>query len=367
MRNVTTPPAASDRLRILVASSVHPSGDPRVTLRTAGVLARRHAVTLATQTPDPAVSGVDFHPLSGGRLRRIADIWRTARRGGFDVVSLHDPELIPIGIALRLLFRQRIVFDLHEDLPAQLLTKPWLAPPLRPVLSALSRVVLRVAERCLEVTLAEEGYRRLFRAEHPVLANFPLVESLPPPAPSSGFIVYVGDVTEARGATTTVRAVAGMERRLPVVFVGRTPGTIRDELLRVAEETGVDVDLRGFLPNREALEVAARGVVGVCPLHDEPNHRQSLPTKVIEYLAVGLPVVASDLPGTSRVVGDSPHVLLVAPGDVEALRSALSRAVLDPTLRAGAAAGAEAVRRRFTWPAEQLLALYERPPGRRRR
>jgi glycosyltransferase involved in cell wall biosynthesis len=344
---------------VLVASSVHQADDPRVRERTVGVLARRWPVRYATAPPAP--SRRDDHrwvALEGGRGARMRTVLREALRPDVALLSVHDPELVPVGLVAHALRGVPLVVDVHEDVPGQVLTKEHVPAPLRRPAAWASLRVLRAAERRGTVTLAEAGYQRRFTRPHPVLPNYPLVEDLPPPAPADGSLVYVGDVTAIRGAFLAVDAVAGMAAPPPLRMVGRCFEPLRSRLLAHARERGVELELPGFLPHREAMAVAAQAGAGLSPLLDVPNYRHSLPTKTLEYLALGVPVVASDLPGTAAVIADKPGVQLVPPGDAAAWTAALEAALAGGEQRRAARAAAPAVRARYRWPSERLLAVY---------
>lgn len=346
--------------RILVVSTVHRADDPRVREKTVRTLAGLGEVLYATRPPAPASR--DDHrwvALRGGRVRRN---WRALRLclGPPGLISLHDPELIPAGLLARRLRGTPVVFDLHENLPAQLLTKEWLPGWNRRPLAGLAGRLLRLAERHLTVTLAEAGYQALFSRPHPVFENYPLVEALPPLAADGGYIIYLGDVSEPRGARLAVQAVAGMGRPLPLRMVGRSWEPFAGRLREEAGQAGISLELTGLLAYREALEQAAGARVALSPLLDYPNYRHSLPTKVIEYLAVGVPVVASDLPGTAEVVSGIPGVQLVGAGEPRAWSEALDRVCGDPGEREKAQRNAASIRDRFAWPAEEMRGLYRR-------
>jgi glycosyltransferase involved in cell wall biosynthesis len=344
---------------VLVLSVVHQADDPRLRLRTVGVLAERFAVRYATRPPGP-VDRSDHHwvILRGGRSRRHLRAAREAWRPDVGLLSVHDPELIPLGLAIHLLRRIPVVLDVHEDVPSQLRTKPWLPAVLRMPLALLSGVLLRRAERHLAITLAEPGYAHLFRREHAVLPNYPLVDKLPEPAPAGDDIVYVGDVTEARGATFAVEVVARMATRHRLRLIGRCAPELHARLDALAADLGVDLDLPGFVAHHDAMQAVAVASVGLCPLEDQPNYRHSLPTKVLEYLALGVPVAASDLPGTADLVAGRPGVALLPPRDRDAWAHALDEMAGEPHWREEAVAASDDVRKQFTWPADRLLETY---------
>ena len=358
---------ASSRPRVLVVTTVHPPDDPRIRYKTAASLAEDFAVRLATRAPGPDdTRGLDSVVLGGSRPRRALRALRQMLRRDVDLVSVHDPELLPVALLARLLRRVPVVFDVHEDLPVRaglsrrqpaagdrgsaVRTRigPWLA-----------RRMLHVVERLVVVTLAEEGYARDFRRAHPVLPNHLLVEVLPPPSANAtgGGVVYLGDVTAARGVPVLLEAVASGLPGRTLHLIGRCAPGLADELRRRADELGVSLEVHGWMPLPAALRLVAVAEVAACPLTDHPAYRRSLPTKVLEYLAVGVPVVASDLPGTRDVVEGLPGVVLVAPDRVDELARGLATAA-DPALRAAAVQGVAAVRERFGWPDERIRQVY---------
>ena len=343
--------------RLLVVTTVHPSDDPRIREKHIRTLATDFNVLYATKLPAPSDrDGIEWHPLRGGRAVRWFRALRVMLAARVDVIVVHDPELIPVAVAVRTLRGVPVVFDLHENVPALAFTRTSIPRPLRRPLAGTARFWLSVAERSFPITLAEDGYRSLFRWNHPVFPNYLDAGSLPEPtAEERGGVVYVGDVTEQRGAVTLLDAAvrAGVDS---VTYVGRCNDELRERIVERAAGTGIDVRVLGWRTHTEAMAIAGRAAVGVSPLHDTPNYRNSLPTKTLEYLAMGTPVVASDLPGTRNVIGTLPGVRLVPPGDVEALASALE--AVDAELAAAAAAGTDDVRKRFRWPAEAVREFY---------
>ena len=270
------------------------------------------------------------------------------------MVVLHDPEMIPAGVLARILRRRPVVFDVHEDLESQIRYKEWAPWWTKPALRLLARGLYRLAERYLTLTLAEAGYQRLFREDHPVFANYPRSEGYPEPLEEGdGSAIYLGDVTLARGVADAVDACALSS--VPLVAIGRVDDGLEVELKSTARG---EVLLTGRLPNPEALELVAKASVGLSPLKDLANYRESLPTKTLEYLAMGVPVVATDLPGTSAVLEGLDAVWLVEPGDVGAMSKAIEDAVRPDSKRAALKQAME-VRERFRWPEAEVRSFYQ--------
>lgn len=298
--------------RALVVTVVHHPDDARIRHRQiASLLAADWEVTYAAPfagyavEPGPAdgLTNVDV-PRAQSRSRVAA--LRAARRllraqaAGHDVVLLHDPELL---LAARGLDLPPVVWDVHEDTAAAVGMKPWLPAGLgRPAAWAVRRLERR-AERTTNLLLAEESYQDRFRKPHPLVPNTTPVPAAPPP-PDEPRVVYVGHLTRARGAVELVE--------LGRLLHERTAGRLGVQLVGHADaETGAllshdlpGVTWLGFRQHAEAMTLVDGALAGLSLLHDQPNYRFSRPTKVMEYLAHGVPVVTTALPEAERLVSD---------------------------------------------------------------
>jgi glycosyltransferase involved in cell wall biosynthesis len=241
----------------------------------------------------------------------------------------------------------------HEDTAAALTLKSWLPAPLRRPVAALVRALERWAERRVHLLLAEDGYRDRFAGAHPVVPNStPVPRQVPPP--DRPVAVYVGHLTRARGAQELVEVgrllrAAGCPVR--VEAVGHADGPTAD-LLRRAHEDG-DVVWHGFLPNAEALAVVEGATAGLSLLHDEPNYRHSRPTKVLEYMARGVPVVTTPTPPAAALVDGHGCGVVVPFGDAQSAADAVVALHGDPARRhALGAAGHQAALRDHDWNAD---------------
>lgn len=275
-----------------------------------------------------------------------------------DVTTIHDPELLAGAFLVAMLRGKRaIVFDVHENLPAQLRTRAGTPAFLRRVSSLLAVFALRLAERVMTVTLAEPGYADLFRRRHPVFENLPVPGVLPVRAPDATGVVYVGDVTRQRGAVLLLEAVARLDD-VPLTLIGRCRSELAEELASTARRLGVHLSMPGYLPYDEAWQLASSSLVGVSPLLDLPNYRNSLPTKIYEYRSVGLVAVASDLSGSLEAAEGSTVVRTFTAGSVMELAGVLSEVLSDELLQRRAVEEAKTVRASSAWDAEAFAGFY---------
>lgn len=350
-------------MRVLVCTTVHVPVDARIHHRqVASLLAAGHGVTQAapwsaTGTAPPDAAGLvalDL-PRAAGR-RRVAAL-RAARRligrrgSSHDLVLLHDPELL-LAVAGRLRRLPPVVLDVHEDLAASLGDRPWVPGPLRPAARWLARLAERWAERNLRLLLAEQAYRDRFRRPHPVVPNVPWLPDDPGGAGIAAEIedrvVYLGRISAARGARELVEIGRRLAGEVDVELIGPVDADVT-AAVEEAHAAG-HVAWSGFLPNPEALARLPGSLAGLSLLHDEPNYRVSLPTKVLEYLSRRVPVITTPLPAARRVVAEHDAGVVVPFGDPGAAVEAIRRLRDDPDERAAMAErGRAAVAAEWCW------------------
>jgi glycosyltransferase involved in cell wall biosynthesis len=299
-----------------------------------------------------------FTALAAARLATHA----VSRR--YAVVHVHNPPDFLIAAALLpKLLGSRIVFDVHDLAPDMFAmrfgTRPGSAAADR-MLRGIERAAARLADAVLTV---HEPYRRELVARGVDEAKITVVmnsvdERLLPAARASGGpggfrIVYQGTITPSYGVELLVEALGRISGSVPAARLeiygdGDALGRVRERAARAGLDGRVHLAGR-FLPQTEVLARIQRASVGVIPNLPTRLNRFALSTKLFEYVALGLPVVAADLP-TIREHFDDGQLLFFEPGDAEALASALVQVHADP---AAAAARVAAARRRYEayrWP-----------------
>jgi glycosyltransferase involved in cell wall biosynthesis len=358
-------------------SSLHRPSDPRIFQKEARTLAQAgYEVTyVAAGAREEAAGGVRLHPFprAGVRFARPLTssmrMFREARKVGADIYHFHDPELIPAGLALKLLGR-RVVYDAHEDMPKTVLWKPYLPPLLRRPLALAAGLVEKTASRAFDlVVVAGKGIERSFRG-HPrtlLVRNYPIAEQFADRAigdrPDRELVaVYAGGLTAVRGVVEMVTAIGLVDpRHHPrLVLCGNYyPESLAEQVRRLPGYRRVDD--RGVVPYEAVPAILAQADVGLVCLHRTPNHLDSEPTKMFEYMAAGLPVIASNFPGWRDIVEANGCGLCVDPADPDAIAAALTYLAEHPERRADMGAnGRRAVLERYNWEAEgrRLVEAY---------
>lgn len=337
MTGAGTADGSAPRRRILVVTVVHHPSDSRIRHREiTALLAAGWEVTYAApfsgydtplETDVPGLTCLDL-PRAHGRRRFAAgraarDLLR--RHGGeYDIVLVHDPELLLAATGLGL---DHLVWDVHEDPAAALAVKDWMPGPLRGVGAAAWRRIERVAERRWPLLLAEHAYQERFGQPHPVVPNTVRVPADVPPADlDSARVVYLGSVTLARGCAVMVDLARLLREAsggaITVEVIGPAKDDASAELLRAASAEGL-LTAHGFVPSDRALAMLDGALCGLSLLADLPNYRPSMPTKALEYLAHGVPVVTTPLPLAAELAESSGAGLVVPFDDAQAAADAV--------------------------------------------
>jgi len=368
-------------MRIVQLTSVHQWNDVRIFVKMCRSLARDghevHLVAPRENGPETEwVDGVNVYavPMPRNRLERMR---RTARavaaraeslRG--DLYHFHDPELIRLMLDVQERTGRPTIYDVHEDYRDQILTKKWLPPGSRKLVSWLfGRVEDRCAPRLAAVVCTSPHIARRFHCNPAltVIQDYPVLEEFFAEAPSPverirGRFVFIGEITAIRGIRETIDALpaVGPSARLALA------GSWEDPRFRekVAGTPGwSQVEELGYISRqavRAELSQAVAGVLFCAPL---PNHLFSQPIKMFEYMAAGLPLLVSDFPYWRSIIEEVGCGLLADPNQPVEIAQVM-RWVLDhpEEARRMGERGREAVRTRYNWTGEyrKLIDLYGR-------
>jgi glycosyltransferase involved in cell wall biosynthesis len=307
------------------------------------------------------------------RLAFLAGFVRGIRRLRPDVVHAHDAAMLLPGIIGARLTGALLIYDSHElatSVPYRDRAWAWFV-------AAIERVVV---PRCAAVITVSDGIARRLRARYRLPVDPTVVRNVSELQirgagglrvrmgldASTPLILHQGAPAPARGCEVLVEALSHLEG-VHLAFLGDAQDGYGEELRAAVHDFGVEdrVALIASVPLTQLLAHTAEADVGVTLLQDTcENHRLALPNKLFEYIAAGVPVVASALPETQRLLDSHGVGWCSPPGDPGALAQTLELALrrrADPDLKERLRSAA----RELCWSREQhrLLGLYRRLSG----
>jgi glycosyltransferase involved in cell wall biosynthesis len=361
-------------VRAIHITSVHGPFDVRIFHKQCRALARAgyEVIELTNGEADAFSAGVHIRGLgpSRGRLHRVTTKMLTMCRQAMglnaDVYHIHDPELLPLGLLLRARGKC-VIYDIHEDLPRTMSYKDYIPYPLRaPLMHVVESLENAAAKRMSGLVAATPAIANRFRSVHhnvAVVSNFPILSEL---ALASGgewskrrrSVVYVGGISEARGIDGLLAAMDQLPDTQTKLEIAGWFSDAAQEAKLMRGTAWRHVTWHGLLDRRGIAALLGSVRVGMVVLRPEQNFIVSQPIKLFEYMAAGLPVIASDFPLWRRIVAEAGCGILVDPCDPSAIANAISYLLThDSEAEAMGKRGRAAVELHYNWDREECTLL----------
>lgn len=358
-------------MKICHITSVHPRYDIRIFVKECQSLATKHQVNLivADSLGNEEHSGVNIYDVgkvSGGRLTRMRVtsrlIFQKIIELSPEIVHFHDPELLGIGRKLAKL-GFKVIYDVHEDVPKQVMNKHWIPRLLRPIISKYVEFQERSASSlfagviCATEIIANRF--KLYNANSCAVHNYPILAELNQSQVEwhnrEDCLCYIGSISETRGIIPLVDslAISGLSLELA--------GPFSNDVVRAKLELNPNygkVNYRGILKRNEISQLLAKVRFGMVTLLPTPSYVESLPIKLFEYMLAGIPVIASNFKLWEPIVLGHNCGLLVDPQNPEAIADACTWLKNNPQeARQMGENGRKAVLEHYTWDCEKLKLL----------
>jgi glycosyltransferase involved in cell wall biosynthesis len=360
-------------MKIVHLTSAHPRDDIRIfTKQCRSLVAAGHDLSLivADGLGCEVCENVRIIDVGAplGRLHRMFRITRRVHSRALaldaDVYHFHDPELLPVGLALRRVGKC-VLFDAHEDVPKQLLGKHYLGPVSKRILSWSFGFYESIVCRKLSGVIAatpniRDKFLRL-NGNTVDINNYPMIGELESDLGWSdkfNEICYVGAVSSVRGIRELISAmdIAGPSVRLSLVGSFSEKNVENEVRLASGWER---VNYLGILSRAGVRDVLARSRAGIVTFLPVPNHLDAQPNKMFEYMSAGIPVVASNFPLWREIVEGNDCGLCVDPLSPSEIAEAIDYLVSHPdeAMRMGEN-GRRAVLKSYNWAVEEGKLNY---------
>lgn len=361
-------------MKICHLTTVHPWNDVRIFEKECVSLAAAgfEVYLVAMNAPEGVYQGVRVVSVNAEKSKRFSRMWKSvelvyqkAISLNADIYHFHDPELLRISGKL-IKAGKKVIYDSHEDLPRQILDKTWIKPWLR---KSISRGIEwyennKVARLSAVVAATPHIQERFLHVNKNVVNvnNFPVLEVIPYQPDwnlRQNTLCYVGGITITRGIRELVESlpIHGFSLELAGNFI---PASLRDSLISLPGWRYVKE--AGFLNRTEIGKLLRTTRIGIVTLHPTKAYIDSLPIKLFEYMAAGLPVITSDFPLWRGIVDKYRCGLCVDPLNPVAIADAVKFLMEHPDeARLMGERGRAASLEYYNWTQEarKLIALYK--------
>ena len=359
-------------MKICHITTVHKPSDVRIFHKQCCSLQRNgfSVELIAPNVKKKSLKGIKLiglNPTKKNRLYRIfklsKDAYELALESNADIYHFHDPELLRIG--LKLIGKgKKVIYDVHEDLPRQILTKHWINPFLRKTISFLIEKYENYAARKMSAVIGATSHitQRFIKINNQSINinNFPIISEFKDlnSKKSINHIVYSGGISKQRGIVEIIKAIENSEIKL--LLAGEFLDPNLEKELNALKGWG-NVNYLGFLNRSEISSLYQKANIGMVTLHPTLSYKDSLPVKMFEYMAAGIPIIASDFEKWKEIIINHNCGMTVNPNDSIEIKKAIDYLISNPfEARKMGENGIKAVKEIYNWSIEEkkLLALY---------
>lgn len=305
-----------------------------------------------------------------GRLGRMINttnrVYSKALGIKADLYHFHDPELIPSGIRLKKKTNAIVIFDSHENYADDIKDKPYLNFMMRKVVSkAYYSLEFLMIKQLSAVIAATPSICKYFKSRNTLcidINNFPFENEFEPIEKSSASkynAVYIGSASEVRGLEALVNSFA-INNNLNLAIAGNFSEIKFENRLKQSKGWN-NVVFLGMLDRKSVNDLLSQSTVAVVTFLPAPNHIESQPNKMFEYMSAGLPVVCSNFPLWKEIIEGNNCGVCVDPNSPQEIAEAILY-LNDNKSKAEKMGqnGRKAVLEKYNWKteAEKLLKFY---------
>ncbi len=277
----------------------------------------------------------------------------------------HDPELIFIGLFLRLIGK-KVIYDVHEDYPSQILTKEWIKYKI--IRSASSKLIALLESICGAVLnktiVVSNSIGSRFPSKSVVLIrNMPILAFIDKEKPksiqkTSNIVIYTGGLTRIRGIFELVEAMNYTLSNTKLWLLGawEDDNYQKECINSTGWKKTEDIGLIPFGEHYQYIKAADIGIVTFLPV---PNHINAMPNKPFEYISCEKPIVMSNFPLWKSLFEGV--AIFCDPSNPKEIALKIDELVSDDVLRINMGRkGRENVEANYSWEAEsiRLIEMY---------
>jgi glycosyltransferase involved in cell wall biosynthesis len=309
-------------------------------------------------------------PLPRQRRERVTQtipaIFRAAVKEDASIYHFHDPELMPVGMLLKLRGK-KVIYDVHEDYSSNM-RKQWIPKALQwPASLAVKVSEATLGRACSRIVAATPKIAGQFLPRMTsVVQNFPWLNEFStatgtPYLEREPIVAYVGYLADVRGLQEMAQAIQLVAEKTParLVLAGRMISGAQANTFAAGK---APIEQLGAVDRPQVAALLERSRIGIVVYHPTPNYYHGQPTKLLEYMAAGLPIVASDFPFYRQVIESSRCGVLVDPLQPAQIAEALTWLLQNPErARQMGLNGQKAIVKRYNWEqeAKSLVAAYD--------
>lgn len=365
-------------MKIAHISTVHPRYDVRILLKECLSLYKGGydiSLVVSDGKGDEVYKGVKIIDLGRhkGRLSRIKystfKVLKIINKHKFDLIHIHDPELLLVSWFMK---RKgvKVIYDSHEDVQLDILSKYYIPSLVRFPLSKIVGLIEKKISLNLNAVLAAtpniaNKFQKWGVKNIEVINNYPILAEfveVPVNLESKKYdACYIGGLERVRGIKEVVISTKYLANSPRIAIAGKfSEEKFKNEVLNLEEWK--NIEYLNWLDRQEIQNLLAQSKSGLVNLYPIESYKTSLPVKMFEYMAAGLPVIASNFPYWTDLLEKFEFGLSVDPLNPGEIARAITFIKDNPDVAYKMGQnGKNAVNTVFNWGKEEekLINLYK--------
>lgn len=360
--------------RICHITTVHSRYDVRIFHKECKSLSKKYEVFLivadglGTEIKDN-VSIIDIGLRQKSKIKRSyidsKNAFKKAIELNCELYHFHDPELMFVGKKLKK-YGKIVIYDVHEDIPKQIGIRVPGPKFIKNTFSFLIKIIEHYNSKFFNAIITSTPYieNRIKNINKNVLSikNYPIINefSIPEWENKNNSICYIGAITENRGIIAILDSLSFHNFKL--ILAGKFENPEIEVICR-NHKNWKKVDFRGFVDRAGISDILSKSKIGLVTLLPIQNYLDSLPIKMFEYMAAGIPVVASDFPLWKDIIIENKCGICVNPLKSEEISIAVKNLIEnDNSSKKMGESGRISVKKKFNWELEEqkLFNLYNK-------
>lgn len=321
--------------KVIHVSTVHHRFDTRIFIKMCSYFSNKGYdvhLFVADGLGFESVNGIKIHDIGKpfNRLHRIFIkthyMFYHCIKNRNAIFHLHDPELLLLGLFLKLI-NQKVIFDSHEDIPKSIFSKSYLNLYFQTILSfsvsAFLKMLLPSFNVVISATHSIKKSLQNYNNNLYTINNYPIIDELSINRNTQKLnrICYVGTISIERGIVELILSLNLCKNDITLDLVGHINVELLDKLTKLPGWS--KVCYHGFCNRHSLSEILAMSSAGIVTFHDLPNHINSQPNKLFEYMSASKPVICSDFPLWRKLIVKHKCGILVNPTDPKSIANAI--------------------------------------------
>jgi glycosyltransferase involved in cell wall biosynthesis len=359
-------------LKVAHITTVHPQNDNRIFYKECKTLKKAGydlSLIIAGET-NKEVDGIKIvgFKKENGRFKRFMktsffDLLNVCKKIDADIYHFHDPEIILAGLILKIRGK-KVIYDIHENNPASILSKPYIHSKLiKSLISKSFNFFEKISSRFFDalVTARPDITDRFKHKNIITLRNFPILPNIAETknvniVKSKSSVIFVGGMSKIRG----IEQLLDTFKELPNVELWLLGPIKEADLKEKINNATKNVKYFGIVEPYEVFNYIKKADIGIITFLEAPNHIKTLATKPFEYMACGKPLIMSNFQYWKDTFGESS--LYVDPSNPKDIAKKINILINDEKLmRKMGKLNEELSINEYNWKkeSEKLLKLYK--------